>query len=89
MSIAPDGRHHCDRCDTDLGNGGVAVAVVVSDLDPDQPGMIRNLHFCRTRGETDDQGQQTTRRGCSESLLSDDNLAAYRTRQEATRGQNQ
>jgi hypothetical protein len=89
VSLAPDGHHRCDRCDDDLGNGGVAIALVVSDLDPDRPGMIRNLHFCRTRVEVDDKGNRTTRRGCADVVLSDDNLAAYRTRQEETRGQDQ
>ena len=35
MSILITGQHVCDRCKTDLGNGGVTFCVVVSDLDPD------------------------------------------------------
>lgn len=86
MSLAPDGHHRCDRCDDDLGNGAVSVALVVSDLDPAHPGMIRNLHFCRTRVEVDDDGNRNSRRGCTDIVLSEDNLAAYRVRQEASRG---
>lgn len=42
-----EGNYHCDRCGTDVGNGGVMQAAVISDLDPDRPGEIRVLHLCR------------------------------------------
>lgn len=86
MSIRDDGRHHCDRCGADLGKGGgVAASVVVSDLNPDSPGMIRNLHFCRDREE----GEGEQRRhvdGCARQLLTDEILADYLADRAATRG---
>lgn len=51
----------CDRCGADVGNAGVDKCVIVSDLDPDRPGMVRNLHFCRENG-------------CSGKVLSKRNL---------------
>jgi hypothetical protein len=32
MSLRPDGSYRCDRCDTDVENGSVQFAAVVSDL---------------------------------------------------------
>lgn len=81
-----DGRHVCDRCGTDVGNGGVAQAVVVSDLDPNRPGMIRNLHYCRDRVEEAPDGARTSVQGCGRELLSPEMLAAYNARQESSDG---
>lgn len=47
MSRRADGSYRCDRCGTDVENGGVQVAAIVSDLDPDEPGTVRVLHLCR------------------------------------------
>ena len=47
MSLRPDGSYRCDRCGADVGNGAVFSAVVVVDLDPDAPGQMRQLHWCR------------------------------------------
>lgn len=38
---------NCARCGANIGNGGIDLCLVVSDLDPEVPGMIRNLRFCR------------------------------------------
>lgn len=72
MSIKANGKHECDRCGTDVGNGGVLQCVVVSDLDPDDPGMVRNLHFCRDR----DEGGKLVK-GCARKVLSPANLKHY------------
>lgn len=71
MSRTPVGKHVCDKCGADCGNGGVLDALVVSDLDPDSGG-VRNLHFCRTREEN-----EKTVKGCAEKLLSPPNLKHY------------
>lgn len=85
MSMTPDGRHECDCCGTDLGGGGVARCVVVSDLDRDNPGMVRNLHFCRdrTEGEGDDARKV---RGCEHKLLNPATIKHYTETKEAARG---
>lgn len=47
-SSAPNGvRAECDRCGADCGNGGIDQCAIISDLDPDNPGMILNYHLCR------------------------------------------
>lgn len=69
MSQLPDGAFSCDRCGADVGNGGVTTAVVISDIDPDTPGVMRALHLCRDRVE--DGGQVE---GCAGVLLSPANL---------------
>ena len=66
----------CDRCGAPVGNGGVDKCIVVSDLDPDRPGMVRNLHFCREDGEP----------GCASILLSPGNLEWYLLNREETGG---
>ena len=43
MTQRADGSASCDRCGADVGNGGVAEAVVVSTLGSD--GLVRNLHL--------------------------------------------
>lgn len=77
MSMLPDGSHVCDRCPADVGNGGVTDALIVSDLDPDNPGHVRNLHFCRDR-EVD--GKKV--KGCANKVLSAANLKSYNERNE-------
>lgn len=78
--MRPDGSFGCDRCDADVGNGGVDVALVVSDLDPDLRGHVRNLHFCRSREEGEGDAR-TTVEGCAGKVLTSETLAAYRKRQ--------
>jgi len=73
MSMTPDGKHQCDRCGTDLGNGGVVTSAVVGDLDPDNPGMVRNLNFCRDHPDA----EGNTVRGCVHRVLGPSNLKAY------------
>lgn len=64
-------RHNCDRCGTGVENGAVTECVVVSDLDPDNPGMVRNLHFCRENG-------------CDKKVLSARNLQHYTETRESS-----
>lgn len=68
MTMKPDGNGECDRCGADIGNAGVDRAVVVGDLDPDMPGHVRNLHFCRENG-------------CDKKVLSARNLEHHDARQ--------
>lgn len=72
MTQLDDGRFVCDKCGGDCGNGGVAQALVVSDLDVSVPRVV-NLHFCRER--IDDNGKKTS--GCDKTVLSAANLAHY------------
>lgn len=76
MSLQPDGKYVCDRDGRDVGNGGILMALVVSDLDPDDPGMVRNLHFCRD--EKDAEGT-ITHHGCAKKVLSARNMEHYTT----------
>ncbi len=69
MTTQPDGSIACDRCGTDVGNGGVFAALVVSDLDA-EAGLVRNLHFCRDRDGA---------KGCDKKILSPANLAHFLT----------
>lgn len=73
MSLTADGTHECDKCGTGVENGSISVALVVSDKDPDQPGMVRTLHFCRDREEADG----TKIKGCDKKVLSPANLKHY------------
>lgn len=50
MSRKDDSSHVCDRCGADVGNAAIDKCVIVSDLDPELPGRVRNLHFCRKNG---------------------------------------
>lgn len=64
MSMKDSGKGECDRCGEDVGNAAVTECIVVGDLDPDNPGMVRNLHFCR-------------KNGCDGKVLSARNLEHY------------
>lgn len=59
--MTSNGKGECDRCGADIGNASVDKAVVVGDLDPDNEGHVRNLHFCRENG-------------CADKVLSPRNL---------------
>jgi len=67
MSRREDGSIRCDRDGTDVGNGGVDLAITVSDQVIDGQGYPapRVLHFCRENG-------------CDRKVLSTRNLANYR-----------
>jgi hypothetical protein len=78
VSQNPDGGFVCDRCDADVGNGGVHTAVVVSRLDPQQRGQVENLHFCLDRVDAD--GEPV--RGCEHRILSPSNVRARTERKE-------
>lgn len=64
--------YQCARCGANVGNGGVDQCSVVSDIDPDTPGMVRNLRFCRDR---EDDGKKI--KGCTGKVLSPSNLKHY------------
>lgn len=80
MSLTGNGKYVCDRDGVDVGNGGVLAAVVVSDLDPDNPGHVRNLHFCRD--EVDEDGK-VVRKGCANKVLSASNMKHYNEERES------
>jgi hypothetical protein len=67
MTMLPSGKAVCDRDGTDVGNGGIDLCVIVSDVDPDNRGMVLNLHFCRENG-------------CDKKVLSARNLEHFRTK---------
>lgn len=78
MSVTPDGKVYCDKCGVDLGNGNIYMCVIVSDLDPADDNMIRNLHFCRD--QKDEAGDKIVHKGCSRVVLSDANLSEHNKR---------
>ena len=85
MSREADGKFYCDRDGVEVGNGGVLEALVVSDLDPDNPGMVRNLHFCRDRRAEDG----SLVKGCARKVLSSSNMAHFKQKkEEAEDGEN-
>lgn len=47
MSLRPDGAYRCDRCGADVGNAGVYMCAVISDIEPENPAQPRVLHLCR------------------------------------------
>lgn len=75
-----DGTYSCARCGANVGSGGVSTCVVVNDLDPDQPGAIRVLRFCRDRENED--GEDV--RGCHHRLLGPAMIGHYTDSQETT-----
>lgn len=76
MSLRPDGTYRCDRCGVDVGNGGVHLAAIVADLDPNDPTAVRNLHFCR-------QSNAGAPDGCAAHLLTRANVAAWTAAKES------
>lgn len=64
--------YECARCGADVGNGGLDASLVVNDLDPDHPGQVRTLRFCRDREEG---GSKV--KGCARKVLSSSNLKHY------------
>jgi len=66
--------YECAKCGADVGNGSVQSAVIVSDLDPDTPGMVRNLYFCRDHEDKD--GHKI--KGCANKVLSAANLKHHK-----------
>lgn len=61
----------CDKCGASVGNGSVAQALVVADLDVGN-GQVINLHFCRTRYEDNKKVK-----GCAESIMTAANLKHF------------
>lgn len=45
MSLRADNTYHCDRCGTDVGNGGIDEAAFLTHLEPDTGAIVR-LHLC-------------------------------------------
>lgn len=62
------GQYVCDRCGVDVGNGSIGLCCIVTDLDPEVPGIVRSLHFCRENG-------------CCGKVLSSRNLQHLRDQQ--------
>jgi hypothetical protein len=79
MSFRADGTIRCDKCNVDVGNGGIDRCVIVSRLDPKNLGSIEQLHFCIDREE-----EGATVQGCSDRVFNARHLGAYNTAQEAT-----
>ena len=73
MTMRDNGKGECDRCGGDIGNGGVDLAIVVGDLDPANPGLVRNLHFCR-------------KAGCDKKVLSARNMQHHAAKREKKGG---
>jgi hypothetical protein len=61
MTLKGVGPGVCDRCGTSVENASIDKCVIVSDIDPDSPGTMRTLHFCRENG-------------CAKKVLSKRNL---------------
>lgn len=74
MSADATGKFWCDRCGEEVGNGSIFRCAVISDLDPDDPNTVRNLHICR---DVADGEGKITRKGCIPKVLSAANLAHY------------
>lgn len=75
MSLQLDGSYACDRCGTDVGNGGVDIAAVIADLHPDNPGIPRSLHLCRAE-------RDGAPRGCVGNVLGPQTLEHWTERQD-------
>lgn len=76
MSLRPDGSYRCDRCGADVGNGGVALSAVISDLDPETEHLTpRRLDLCRRRPDPDNPGK--TLQGCRDHVLTKKALRNY------------
>lgn len=74
-----DGSYSCDRCGTDVVNGGVIYCAVVSDLiEVNGATTVINYHFCRDREEGGKKVQ-----GCASKVLSKRNLQHYHETKES------
>lgn len=82
MSLRPDGSYRCDRCDRELENGGVQECASITDLDPRNPGSIRQLHLCYD--EVDPETGETTLQGCRDRVLTRRALRSLYASQETT-----
>lgn len=72
MSRRDDGAIRCDRCGTDVGNGGPLYAVTVSGFDPDDLGRAWQLHLCLPREE-----ESGPIPGCRDEVLDEAALRNY------------
>lgn len=72
MSLRPDGTYRCDRCDVDVGNGGVHTAAVIATREDDGTGGSSAItwHLCRQPAK----GNPT---GCAGHVLTPRTLRAY------------
>lgn len=76
MSMRSDGGYECDRCGTDVGNGGVQTTAIITDLDPATGHATpRRLDFCRDRPDPDRPGK--TIQGCRDRVLTKKALRHY------------
>ena len=71
-----NGKFECDRCGTDVGNGGIQMAVVLTYLDEELFTPV-NMHFCLDRIENNKKVH-----GCKNKILSPSNTAHYRNLKE-------
>jgi hypothetical protein len=74
VSLRPDGTYRCDRCDTDVENGSVQHAAVISDLQASDQAAVAAVpvvyHLCR-------KPQKGAPNGCASRVLGPTALAAY------------
>lgn len=72
MSLRSDGTYRCDRCNSQLANGGVTESAVIATLEDDGQGGTSaiTLHLCR-------QPAKGRPHGCASHLLTERSLAAY------------
>ena len=82
MSLRPDGSYECDRCGWVVGNGAVTECSIVSTLDPANPTMVLNLHFCR---DHEDGGKMV--KGCTSKVLTSRNVQHYEETHDTEEGQ--
>lgn len=68
MTLRPDGTYRCDRCGADVGNAGVYMCAVISDIEPGNPNQPRVLHLCR-------QPRDGAPNGCARHVLGPGTLA--------------
>ncbi len=67
-----DGSYVCDRCGVSVENASIYMCSILSDIDPDQPGVPVLRHFCRSREE-----DGTKVKGCTGTILTKRNIEHY------------
>jgi hypothetical protein len=74
VSLRPDGSYRCDRCGTDVGNGSVQFAAVISTLEPSEQDDVAAVpvvyQLCR-------KPQTGAPNGCAARVLGPAALADY------------
>lgn len=75
MSLRSDGAYRCDRCGTDVGNGGIDQCAHIVLLNPSDPTDIWHLHYCLPR--PDPTRPHLTLPGCRDAVLTPDALTDH------------